>query len=679
MTRTRHDDEQPLQGVARQALAWVQQVLGPAAAPEGDPVAQALAFLAAVLEHLPVGVLIASAPSGRILLQNSAVARFWRQPLPPTATIDAYAQYQGFHPDGRPYTPDEWPLARAILRGEDVSDEEIAMVRGDGTRGVLLVRAAPIRDVSGTRVAGVATFTDITERKRLEEERAAQRQLIEEIFQQAPALIAATMGPDHVVQYVNPVAERVAGHRAHALLGRPLRAVFPEVEGQGIFELFDRVYQTGEPFEGTEVRVRYDRDGDGALEEAYFNVAYVPLRDERGAITGIVQHAVEVTAQVRARQQVQAERDRLQQVLDVLPVGLLIADTTPAIVMSNRAIEELFGVPLLGRAVPVARPDTFAPCRLDGTPWPIAELPLVRALRGERVQSEQVVFRHARYGHPVTVLVHAAPLQDGASITGAVAAFQDISALRALEQQREEFLSSAAHDLKTPLTIIHGYAGMAREHLAQLADPAATSIEHYLEQILSATTHQLTLIEELLDVTHLQMGVALTLQRSPTDLVALARRVAARQEAGGGAGRIRVKAATSQLVATVDGSRIERVLGNLLSNALKYSPPGSPISVRVALEEGASGPAALIAVQDRGVGIPAADLPYIFERFRRAANVVGHIRGTGIGLASARQIVEQHGGTITVESQEGVGSRFTVHLPLRSGAQPTPGQDKPVG
>jgi signal transduction histidine kinase len=110
--------------------------------------------------------------------------------------------------------------------------------------------------------------------------------------------------------------------------------------------------------------------------------------------------------------------------------------------------------------------------------------------------------------------------------------------------------------------------------------------------------------------------------------------------------------------------RLDRVLDNLLSNAIKFSPNGGGITVAVAHEDVVGGPWAVVAVRDQGLGIPAADLPRVFERFRRARNVEGRIGGTGIGLASVRQIVEQHGGAITVESVEGAGSTFTVRLPL---------------
>ena len=111
-----------------------------------------------------------------------------------------------------------------------------------------------------------------------------------------------------------------------------------------------------------------------------------------------------------------------------------------------------------------------------------------------------------------------------------------------------------------------------------------------------------------------------------------------------------------------DARRLERVVENLLSNGVKYSPAGGDITVSVQRQDGS----AVVSVRDRGIGIPAADLPHMFERFRRAANVLGRIDGTGIGLSAAAHIVKQHGGSIDLESEEGEGTVVTVHLPLEN-------------
>ena len=118
------------------------------------------------------------------------------------------------------------------------------------------------------------------------------------------------------------------------------------------------------------------------------------------------------------------------------------------------------------------------------------------------------------------------------------------------------------------------------------------------------------------------------------------------------------------LLVHADPLRIEQVLDNLLSNAVKYSPAGCDVGLELSRVENASGMWAVLRVVDRGMGIPAADQPRIFERFQRGANVIGRIAGTGIGLAGAARIVELHMGRIEVHSQEGEGSTFTVWLPL---------------
>jgi PAS domain S-box-containing protein len=133
---------------------------------------------------------------------------------------------------------------------------------------------------------------------------------------------------------------------------------------------------------------------------------------------------------------------------------------------------------------------------------------------------------------------------------------------------------------------------------------------------------------------------------------------------------IMVESALPRLEGWVDVARIRRVLDNLLSNAIKYSPSDAPIIVRVARAEDPTGAWAILEVEDEGVGVPAAEVGHIFERFHRAGNVVGLVRGTGIGLAGARQIVEQHGGRIDLRSQEGQGSIFTVRLPLPPNGAP---------
>ena len=482
------------------------------------------------------------------------------------------------------------------------------------------------------------------------------------------------MGRTHVFEFANPVYAHVSGRQITEIIGKPMAAVFAEAvaAGDAVTGLLDRVYRTGEPYTGNEVAVMYDRDGDGQREQAYFNFVYQPTKDTAGRVRGILFHGFEVTQEVVARRRTEqltadlrAGRDRLQQVLNVLPEAVVIADTTPAFVMGNRAARDLLGMEVTGQPVPMGADDAayrvYGASDLDGTPRPADTLPLQRALReGETVRGDRFLLRNAATGAMLPVLANAVPLRDDAGVvTGGIVVFQDITGIRDLEHAREEFVSSASHDLKGPLTSIRGYTQLAQRRLSKLPEAERAPVVAALAGVDDATDRMLALINELADITRNRMGMPLDLQRTPTDLVALARRVA-EQQGVHAPQQIIVEAATPTLVAEIDPLRIERVLTNLVLNAVKYSPDAPTITVRVAQE----GETAVIAVEDQGIGIPAADLPTLWERFTRAGNVAGRIAGSGIGLASARAIVTQHGGSVAVESALGVGSTFTVRLPL---------------
>jgi signal transduction histidine kinase len=173
-----------------------------------------------------------------------------------------------------------------------------------------------------------------------------------------------------------------------------------------------------------------------------------------------------------------------------------------------------------------------------------------------------------------------------------------------------------------------------------------------------------SMVEEIMDVVHLQMGQRLALQLAPVDLGALVEGMARTLEASAGHRATLDVDAPHDLVVEGDRARLERVVQNLLGNAVKYSPEATAVRLTVRpQEEGVA-----IRVQDSGVGIPAGELPHIFTPFYRASTA-RCIPGTGIGLAGAKTIVEQHGGRITLESREGQGTTVTVYLPRRAQEQ----------
>ena len=234
-------------------------------------------------------------------------------------------------------------------------------------------------------------------------------------------------------------------------------------------------------------------------------------------------------------------------------------------------------------------------------------------------------------------------------------------------QVRDELLAIVSHDLKNPLAAIKGNTQLIRKRVSNLDGPTPEKEKALVpvSRVDEATTRMSVLINDLLDFGRLQAGQSLTLQRRPTDLVALARSVASGFRQTSRRHKIEVVTTLSRLMGMWDNMRLEQVLDNLVSNAIKYSPDGGAVRLDVGREVAEDGTTwAVLSVSDNGIGISQEDIPHIFEWFRRAQNTSGRISGAGIGLASANYIVDQHGGKITVASEQGHGAKFTVWLPL---------------
>lgn len=235
------------------------------------------------------------------------------------------------------------------------------------------------------------------------------------------------------------------------------------------------------------------------------------------------------------------------------------------------------------------------------------------------------------------------------------------NAAEALVHERDQFLSLAAHELKTPLTSIRGYIDLLirrtmREH--SLNDRDQRTLQVISQQVARLSS----LVAVLLDLTRLETG-QFVLNPAAIDLGALVRRVGSDAQLGLERHTIEVRVPDEPLLIWGDELRLEQVLQNLLNNAIKYSPSGGLITITAARENGR----ACLMVQDQGIGIPESGQAQIFERFFRASNVnAQHISGMGVGLYVVNEIVTRHGGTITVTSQEGSGSTFTVYLPTHS-------------
>jgi signal transduction histidine kinase len=292
---------------------------------------------------------------------------------------------------------------------------------------------------------------------------------------------------------------------------------------------------------------------------------------------------------------------------------------------------------------------------------------VARALaRGEGGRSDdQLVARADGTTFPAELAVQ--PIAADGGPLGAVVVFHDITERRELEVMKDDFIAVASHELRTPLTSVVGYLQLALSRREDVGGAA----RDLLEVAERNGRRLIDLVEDLLTMAQGDAG-RLTLVPRPCDLgrlvaerVELIGPVAAKQQ-------VTVLAEVPEPVrASVDGRRIEQVVDNLLSNALKFTPPGGIVRVR----SERSGGQALLSVRDSGLGIPREEQERVFERFSRASSAVrDQVPGSGLGLAVCRMIVERHGGRIDLESQEGLGTTVWVRLPLDPAAAGSPGR-----
>ena len=240
----------------------------------------------------------------------------------------------------------------------------------------------------------------------------------------------------------------------------------------------------------------------------------------------------------------------------------------------------------------------------------------------------------------------------------------DLRAREDAARLKEEFLSAAAHDLRTPLTVVLGQAELIERRL--LRDPNAPMDPAGIARMVREARHLRDLVGELLDAQRLEQGLVV-MDLAPANLVSLVEAVRARHVAGGVP--LTLDGSSEELTAAVDRPRLDQVIENLLENAFKYGTDDQAPGLRIWRE----GDEARIAVIDHGAGVPEADRERIFERFYRAKNAQSITdTGMGMGLYICRRIVQEHGGRIWAEPTDGGGATFVVALPIQPAATPDP-------
>jgi PAS domain S-box-containing protein len=409
------------------------------------------------------------------------------------------------------------------------------------------------------------------------------------------------------------------------------------------------------PFDGYEVEVLRRDTG----ERFVFAYGGATVPDAAGEPDLYVLTVRDVTAdklaaaeKARLLQEVRQQSAALEGVISSMADGLVLFDAGGRLTRFNEAARQISGhaPEHLGQtfAERASALDLETP---DGEPVRTSDLPVARALRGETTRGAYVgILRQA--GRRQWLSISSAPLRapDG-TILGAVATFTDVTALRDLQEQQEDVLRTLSHDVRTPLTVIVNQAEILRRSLV------GGVAERRLASIAASAKRITAMINDLVEIAKMRGG-RLAVDPEALDFDAWAREILERHHGPLPVERVVLDVPDGLPPVRADPLRLERILLNLLSNALKYS------AGEVALRVRRQGSTLAIQVADRGQGIVPEDLPRIFDRFFRSPDAQ-RVEGLGLGLYVARELAEAHGGRLTAESPgPGGGATFTLFIPL---------------
>jgi PAS domain S-box-containing protein len=602
-------------------------------------------------------------------------------------------------------------LMERLRRGERITHFETERVCKDGRRLHVSLSISPIRDSSGAIIGAATIARDITDLKRTEEALRQSRDQMQAIINSIGDGLTV-QGPAGNLLFANLQAARmVALPSAEAMLATPpgeLLQNFELLDEHGhpfpVDELPGRRVLRGEPY--AERVVGFRRLPDGPVRWSL--VRSRPIRDEQGQVQAAVNIFQDITEQKHVEQTLrflaeaasalaesldyETTLQRIAQLavpqvadwcaVDILVDGqvrrLAVAHIDPAKVAWAQELYERYPPDL---EAPHGLPNVLRTGRSEFYPQITDEM-LVRAagsdedrlriLRTVGFQSAMIVplvargqtigaisFVAAESGHHFTqvdlslaeqLAHHAALAIDNARL------YQEA---QQVARMRQEFLSIASHELKTPLTTVKVYTQLLERELHE-PNPDPEGLSGLIADLQGQVSRMETMVSDFLDATRMQQN-RLELRKEEVDLVALVRSLLARFEPSAAeSGHRLVRAGDESIRGCWDASRLDQVITNLVSNALKFSPAGGEVRVEVRQQ----GSQALVSVTDQGIGISPEDQAAIFQPFMRGSGSRG-ISGTGLGLYIAAQIVERHGGRLALESEVGKGSRFTVALPLR--------------
>jgi len=463
----------------------------------------------------------------------------------------------------------------------------------------------------------------------------------------APVAIAVLKGRNFIVETANKKILEAWGKNSD-IIGKPLHMALPELVGQEFLALLDDVYTTGKPYYGNEVKALLEQNG--RIEEVYSNFVYQPLKNQEGKTTSIMVLAHIVTEQVKARKAIEWAEEKQRIAVEAADMGTWYINTTTRELITNARLRQLFGFnadeEMSYGAAAQQIPEPYRERVLNSIEHSIAT--------GALHEIEHPIIgyhdKQTRWIKATGKLYEAEPGKPS-HFSGVMF---DITDRREQEQRKDDFISIASHELKTPITSLKASLQLLER---MKDDPSSQMLPRLIEQSSRSMGKISALVEDLLDVSRMN-ETKLQLHKEPFNIAGMLNvccnhvRITGKHEL--------VVEGDESLIVYADEHQVNQVIVNLVNNSVKYAPESKNIYIVIEKLDAF----AKISVKDTGPGMSKDKIGHLFDRYYRAEPASYQNAGLGLGLYISSEIVKRHGGEIGVESELGHGSMFWFTLPL---------------
>jgi PAS domain S-box-containing protein len=651
-----------------------------------------LSRVTSVYDNLPVAVYTCDT-MGYVDYYNDAAVKLWGY-APELGTVRWGGAWKVCTKDGVPMTEADCALAATIAKAVPVQGEEIIIIRPDGVKRNVLPYPAPIFNESGELTGAVNTLVDITEEKASESKEAMLAAIIRS---SEDAIISKTLAG--VITTWNEAAERMYGYTEQEAIGRNIITIIPDDRLDEEVMIISKITR-GENVEHFET-IRKGKTG----ELIPVSLTISPIKDSHGVIIGASKIARDISKYKRAEERLQKYTESLEllsqvgqsvnESLEVADILQKVTDVTTQLTGAafgaffyNKIDEhgesymlytlsgapkeafEKFGMPrntavfnytFSGQGI-VRSDDITKDPRYGKNPphygMPKGHLPVVSYLAVPVVSKSENVIGGLFFGHPEPGKFTREHEQVVSSVVSQAATALDNAKLyeqvKVLNAKKDEFIGLASHELKTPVTSLKGYLQIFEKNI-----PEDDKNKNYINKAVQQVNKLSGLISDLLDISKIETG-KLPLDFTFFDLKLLMKEVIELTQYSSRSHEITLICSEDEVMVKADRQRIEQVIINLISNAIKYSPNANKVAVSLFH----SGNRACVTVEDFGIGIDQEQQDRIFSRFYRVDELATHISGLGIGLYISREIINRHNGALKVKSEYGKGSTFSFEIPL---------------